>query len=215
MSPLKINEIFKSIQGEGPNVGTPMTFVRLQGCNLRRPCTYCDTKYAYGDGGNLVDSRVLAKALRDHGLPMVCITGGEPLQQDLEDLIVDLRVAHGLAIEIETNGTLPPPPWHAMVRTWCVDVKCPSSGAYSVCIDQWLQVLDDWSAIKFVVGNEADLAYVNSFLKGHSMACKAYLSPVMPSSVEFLQRVWAYCVDHDLYFNLQIHKVVWGNMRGV
>ena len=56
---LKINEIFKSIQGESTFAGLPCTFVRLAGCNLR--CTYCDTNYAYYNGEELSDEDIIKK----------------------------------------------------------------------------------------------------------------------------------------------------------
>ena len=45
MSTMQVNEIFKSIQGEGPNFGKPAIFLRTAQCNLK--CTWCDTKYTW------------------------------------------------------------------------------------------------------------------------------------------------------------------------
>ena len=76
---LKINEIFKSIQGESTYAGLPCTFVRLAGCNLR--CTYCDTNYAYYDGKELTDDEIVKK-IDEYGVKCVEFTGGEPLLQE-------------------------------------------------------------------------------------------------------------------------------------
>ncbi|MEM3426768.1 MAG: radical SAM protein [Nitrososphaerales archaeon] len=216
---LRVSEIFKSIQGEGPNVGIPMTFVRLQGCNLRVPCSYCDTKYAYGPGGFYIDSLDLAARVRAQGLPFVCLTGGEPLAQSLGELVSALT--ESCAVEIETNGTLPPPSWYRQISTWCVDVKCPSSGVESSSIADWLSVLDSNSAIKFVVSDDADLAFAETFLETYSIAAKVYISPAIVEHLglleqrELYRKVWRFCVEQDVAFNFQLHKVVWGNLKGV
>lgn len=104
-------EIFDSIQGEGPNMGMPSTFIRLQGCNLN--CDWCDSKYSWkaylGKGMMTVDD-----ILKEVHYPHIVITGGEPLMQDLQPLLrgvwsyVPERSWNGVtpSIEIETNGTI-------------------------------------------------------------------------------------------------------------
>ena len=76
--PIKVNEIFYSIQGESSYAGRPCVFVRLTGCNLR--CTYCDTRYAYDEGNEMSISEIIKQA-GSYGCPLVEITGGEPLIQ--------------------------------------------------------------------------------------------------------------------------------------
>ena len=76
---LKVNEIFKSIQGESTYAGLPCTFIRLAGCNLR--CTYCDTNYAYYHGKELSDEEIISK-IEEYGVKCVEFTGGEPLLQE-------------------------------------------------------------------------------------------------------------------------------------
>lgn len=94
---LWVNEIFDTIQGEGPYAGTPATFVRLAGCNIR--CTFCDTDYSFQS----IDSvdNIVGKC--NHIL--VVITGGEPFRQNIHELVRSLLHA-GHAVQIETNGTL-------------------------------------------------------------------------------------------------------------
>lgn len=95
----KVNEIFDSLQGEGANVGKPVTFIRLSGCNLR--CEWCDTKH---EGyTNLGVEEILEKAGETKS---IIITGGEPMKQDLEPLLVAARKAQ-LWVGLETNGTYP------------------------------------------------------------------------------------------------------------
>jgi len=97
---LRVIEIFDSIQGEGVQIGTPMTFVRLAGCNLR--CKWCDTDYAFGVGNLWNEEDIVKKADQS----WVCLTGGEPMLQDLDVLIEQLNSV-GKYIAIETNGTVP------------------------------------------------------------------------------------------------------------
>jgi len=103
---LKIAEIFPSIQGEGMRQGEPTIFVRLSGCNLR--CPFCDTKSAWEEGRGTTVERVKdrIKALRKRfPAEWVCLTGGEPMLQDLGALVRALK-ADGLKIQVETNGTV-------------------------------------------------------------------------------------------------------------
>jgi 7-carboxy-7-deazaguanine synthase len=75
---LRVNEIFKSIQGESTYAGIPCVFVRLTGCNLR--CSYCDTTYAYEEGIDMSVNEIINK-IEDYDCKNECITGGEPLLQ--------------------------------------------------------------------------------------------------------------------------------------
>jgi 7-carboxy-7-deazaguanine synthase len=103
---LKITEIFPSIQGEGLRMGVPTIFVRLTGCKLR--CRFCDTKYAWDGGKDYTVSEILesiTKIRKKHPIDWVCLTGGEPLEQQIEGLVRSLKKI-GLKVQIETNGTI-------------------------------------------------------------------------------------------------------------
>ena len=106
---LLINSIFNTIQGEGPFAGSPATFIRLTGCNLR--CPACDTEYtSVMEIGDLSDHyNILTHLHNMDALPLIVVTGGEPFRQNLNPLINTL-INHGYRVQIETNGTLPPPP---------------------------------------------------------------------------------------------------------
>jgi organic radical activating enzyme len=123
---LKTIETFASVQGEGLRQGEPTIFVRLAGCNLR--CSFCDTKYAW-DRGRIQTVREIMDDVRALwlGFPArwVCLTGGEPLRQDITPLVRELQ-RDGLAVQVETNGTLAPRPaadWYTV---------SPKPPAYSV-----------------------------------------------------------------------------------
>src|SRR5512143_248683 len=114
---LKTIEIFASVQGEGLRQGEPTIFVRLAGCNLR--CGFCDTKRAWRDGRERPVREIVAEVLKlkkDYPTTWVCLTGGEPLAQNVRPLVLRLHGA-GFRVQIETNGTFPPAPladWHSV-----------------------------------------------------------------------------------------------------
>ncbi len=114
---LKTIEIFASVQGEGLRQGEPTIFVRLAGCNLR--CGFCDTKRAWRDGREMSIEKIVDEVgRRRRGYPTtwVCLTGGEPLAQNVRPLIVRLH-DEAFMVQIETNGTFPPAPladWHSV-----------------------------------------------------------------------------------------------------
>jgi organic radical activating enzyme len=107
---LKTTEIFASVQGEGLRQGEPTIFVRLAGCNRR--CGFCDTKKAWRGGRETPVERIVEKIGRlrlDSPTEWVCLTGGEPLAQEVGPLVRRLR-EEGLKVQVETNGTFPPEP---------------------------------------------------------------------------------------------------------
>lgn len=106
---LKIREIFFSAAGEGLRQGEPTIFIRFSGCNLR--CSFCDTKYAWKGGKELLPEEILDKIAplkNRYKTNWVCLTGGEPLLQDVGALVRLLRRA-SFRVHIETNGTRPVP----------------------------------------------------------------------------------------------------------
>jgi 7-carboxy-7-deazaguanine synthase len=115
---LQVNEIFYSIEGEGLRVGQPTTFVRLARCNLR--CRFCDTDFdAYTEMG--VDE--ICTQVQRHPARWVCLTGGEPLGQNIEILARRLREL-GYRLHLETNGTLSPPAaLFDLIEHWTVSPK--------------------------------------------------------------------------------------------
>jgi 7-carboxy-7-deazaguanine synthase len=125
---LKVIEVFPSVQGEGLRLGEPTIFIRLSGCNLR--CAFCDTKYARRGGDDCTPEEVITLVLRirrTFPCVWVCLTGGEPLLQDIAVLVRGLK-RQGFRVQVETNGTLarpltadwysvsPKPPDYAVAR---------------------------------------------------------------------------------------------------
>jgi 7-carboxy-7-deazaguanine synthase len=103
---LRVHSVFHTIQGEGPFTGHPAIFIRLGGCNLQ--CPGCDTDYTEGTILQSVEA-VAARVRRMHPGPrLVVITGGEPFRQNISPLVLML-IDEDYFVQIETNGTLPPP----------------------------------------------------------------------------------------------------------
>lgn len=99
---LYVSEIFHSIQGEGPNAGYPVVFLRTAGCNLR--CTWCDTPYALEfRQGKKIETAEIIDAIEAFNCKHIVITGGEPMiqQKGLKEVLEKLN---GYSVEIETNG---------------------------------------------------------------------------------------------------------------
>ena len=121
---LKINEIYASIQGESSHTGLPCIFIRLTGCNLR--CSWCDTAYAFYAGNDLTIGETLQK-VDAFGLPLVEITGGEPLLQEDVYPLMEALLKKGYRVMLETSGALPIDKVPKRVIK-ILDIKCPGSG---------------------------------------------------------------------------------------
>lgn len=116
---LQVNDVFYSIEGEGLRVGEPTTFVRLARCNLR--CPFCDTEF---DRFTPMDIEDIAAEVARHPAEWVCLTGGEPLGQNLAVLVGRLKET-GYKLHIETNGTIAPDPvLFERIDHWTVSPKC-------------------------------------------------------------------------------------------
>lgn len=213
---LRVNEIFRSCQGEGVRAGVPTTFIRLQGCNLSPGCSYCDTRYAQSAEGRTVSLDDILSCVETDS---VCITGGEPLHQDIEELVARLYKS-GISIEIFTNGSLPPPAWYRKVSSWVVDIKCPSSGVKGVSrVSDWVSILRSCDQLKFTVADSSDLSFVIATLNAHSSKAAVIVSPVIQVGAgvddKWARVVWDFCCRNNVRFSLQVHKIVFGDRKGV
>ncbi len=115
---LQVNEIFESIEGEGERVGQLTTFVRLSKCNLR--CPFCDTDFNDSTEMAVDEIHTEVDLLTAE---WVCVTGGEPLLQNIEPLSRRLK-EDGYRLHIETNGTISPPAaLFDLIDHWTVSPK--------------------------------------------------------------------------------------------
>ncbi|MCD6579285.1 4Fe-4S cluster-binding domain-containing protein [bacterium] len=202
---MKVNEIYISLQGEGPHAGMRTIFLRLTGCNLR--CPYCDTKYAFDEGMEM-EIEDLVKKLENE--PYITITGGEPLLQNDElcELIKGLR---GNKIEIQTNGTLDI--FHDFENViWAMDIKTPSSQGF-FCENNIAKLMEnDW--INFVISDKKDLDFAMDILKRYEFPTKQiYFTPsynVLPYD-ELAE--WILENDLNVRLGIQLHRLIWGEER--
>src|SRR5258708_4067764 len=101
MSELMVTEIFRSIQGESSWAGLPCSFVRLTGCPLR--CRWCDTVYSF-KGGKAYSIDAILDVLDGFKVPLVEITGGEPLAQAAAIPLIERLLGEKYRVLIETSG---------------------------------------------------------------------------------------------------------------
>lgn len=157
---LKVNEIFKSIQGETTFTGLPCVFIRLTGCNLR--CSYCDTAYAF-DKGQSIDINNIYKTVRDFGVKLVCVTGGEPLIQEGSRDLIKLLSESGFLVLVETNGSVKVDslPDNVII---IMDIKCPDSGESDKMDLDNLKIMRPKDEIKFVLSSKRDYTWAKNFI---------------------------------------------------
>jgi 7-carboxy-7-deazaguanine synthase len=222
-----ITEIFKSIQGEGTRAGLPCIFVRLTGCSLR--CTWCDTAYAFHGGTKMTVADVAARVDELTGrmpqtngpttlVPLVELTGGEPLLQEEIYPLAEQLLASGYTMMIETSGKrfigrLP----RGVIKI--VDVKCPDSGEPDVFDIRNLDEIGENDEIKFVLSTRRDYEFAREFTRQHNLDSRVrevLFSPVFESpegkwpGLEPRKLVeWMLADGLPVRLGLQLHKFVW------
>lgn len=211
---MKINEVFKSIQGESSYAGLPCVFIRTTSCNLR--CRWCDTAYAFHEGvERSVDS--LLQEVRSFGCRCVELTGGEPLLHAEIYPFMTTLLDEGYLVLIETSGSVPidrVDPRAVII----MDVKCPGSGMSQSVHWENLKRLKARDEIKFVIANRADYDWAKEVLVKQSVldGKTVLFSPVFGEMEPRLLAEWI-LEDHlPVRFQLQLHKYIWDpEMRGV
>jgi len=211
---LSVCETFSSIQGESTFAGIPCFFIRLAGCSCS--CSYCDTEYAKLPGREYGMDELLALA-RASGQKLVEVTGGEPMEQSETPLLCRRLLEAGFEVLLETNGTLPLDAVPAGVHR-IVDCKLPSSGmAERNCVRNY-DLLGAGDEIKFVVGSREDFDHAVGVVVRYRLAekkCELLVSPVW-GKVKFDELAdWVMGSALPLRMQLQMHKIIWGDRRGV
>ncbi len=212
MPRLKITEVFYSLQGEADAVGWPTVFIRLTGCPLR--CGYCDTAYAF-QGGEWWELQPLMEQVGKWPVRHVCVTGGEPLAQpDCFPLLTALCDA-GYWVCLETSGALDIQEVDARVQI-VMDLKTPGSGESAQ--NKWsnLEHLKPADQIKFVISNEVDYAWSCDLLKKESLEehCDVLMSPAFGVQSPTQLADWILRDHLPVRFQMQLHKTLWGDVRG-
>ncbi|HEX5220587.1 MAG TPA: radical SAM protein [Verrucomicrobiae bacterium] len=242
---LVVNEIYRSLQGESTFAGLPCIFVRLTACNLR--CSYCDTAYAFTEGKKRELNEVRAEVARlakpysaqpstlKYQLPLVELTGGEPLLQPNALVLMRQLCDDGFTVLVETSGALDISKVDSRVRR-IMDLKCPSSGEVERNRVENISHLKATDEIKFVIGTEEDYEWAKQQIETHKLdaICPLLMSWVHPLRPEqqdkSLKRVpegQTAITRKDLAeriiadalpvrFQAQLHKIIWSpEQRGV
>jgi 7-carboxy-7-deazaguanine synthase len=248
---LVINEIYVSLQGESSFAGFPCVFVRLTACNLR--CSYCDTAYAFTKGSTVslddvcAEVHRLAKPFRNKGLragtetpaplplPLVELTGGEPLLQENALPLMRRLCDDGFTVLLETSGAQDISPVDPRVRR-IMDLKCPGSGETER--NRWENIaqLSATDELKFVIGTHEDYEWAKRQIAARRLdsICPLLFSWVHPlapaqqhkslkktpagqtplSRRELAERIIADALPAR--FQIQLHKAIWPpEQRGV
>lgn len=209
---LRVTEIFRSLQGEAGTVGWPTVFVRLTGCPLR--CGYCDTAYAFHGG----ERRGLESVLTEVAMYRprhVCVTGGEPLAQRSCAALVAALCDAGYLVSVETSGALDIAvldPRAARV----MDVKTPGSGEVERNLPENINRLRTCDYAKFVICDRADYEWSRQFVATHALdtRCEVLFSPCWGRLAPAELADWIVADNLPVRFQLQLHKVLWGDEPG-
>jgi 7-carboxy-7-deazaguanine synthase len=204
---LKINEIYASIQGESSHTGLPCIFIRLTGCNLR--CSWCDTAYAFYAGNDLTIEETLQK-VDTFGLPLVEITGGEPLLQEDVYPLMEALLKKGYRVMLETSGALPIDKVPQRVIK-ILDITCPGSGEEKKHHLENLKLLSPNDEVKFVLLDRADYEWSRDLLRKYDLApsTQVLFSPVYDKlNLKDLSQ-WILKDRLAVRLQTQLHKVIW------
>lgn len=201
---LQIQEIFPTLQGEGPYAGHPAIFIRLGGCNLA--CDFCDTEFESFSPVALEEVVCQVQAHATAGQSLVVITGGEPLRQNIAPLCAAL-IDKDFTVQIETNGTL----WRDLPDA--VEVVCspknPSGTGYAPLRPD---VLARAQALKFIISSTL-AGYMQVGDVGQSAhAIPVYVQPMDEYDAGKNAANQAYAAKlaqrHGYRLSLQLHKII-------
>ena len=211
---LLVCETFASIQGESTHAGRRCFFIRLAGCSHR--CSYCDTAYAW-TGGEALSVETLVDRAKRVGIPLVEVTGGEPMEQSETPMLCRKLLDAGFEVLLETNGAHDLGEIPQGVRR-IIDCKTPSSGMAERHDFGNFERLRDTDEIKFVVGSRGDFDYAVKVVSDYDLAnkkCELLISPVCGKVALTDLAAWVMESELPLRMQLQMHKIIWGDRRGV
>jgi 7-carboxy-7-deazaguanine synthase len=209
---LRVNEIFHSLQGEADSVGFRTVFVRLTGCPLR--CKYCDTEYAF-HAGEWCDIDSVLETVKGFETSHVCVTGGEPLAQPNCLALLGRLCDSGYAVSLETSGAFSIADVDARVVR-VVDVKTPGSGEAARNRVENFALLTPRDQLKFVITSRQDYDWSKAYLAEHALTgrCQVLFSPSYHEVSATQLADWILADRLQVRFQLQLHKVLWGDVPG-
>lgn len=211
-SKLLVHEIYSSIQGESSFMGIPCVFVRTTGCHLR--CSYCDTEHAFFKGGEMDVGDVVQKVM-SYNIPLVELTGGEPLLQPASFILLERLIEQGLTVLLETSGGVSiknVPPKVKII----LDVKTPSSLESHRNVLANLNYLRPGCEVKFVISDRQDYLFAKEFVQTHQLFDRTHVlfSPVVARLDPTVLVDWIMEDKLNVRFQLQLHRVLFGESPG-
>ena len=209
---LRVNEIFHSLQGEADSVGFRTVFVRLTGCPLR--CRYCDTEYAF-HAGDWHDLDSILESVRQFDATHVCVTGGEPLAQPNCLVLLERLCDAGFKVSLETSGAMSIDRVDPRVVR-VLDVKTPGSGEVARNRVENFPLLTSRDQVKFVICSREDYDWSRAYLQEHALSerCQVLFSPSYTEVPAATLADWILADRLPVRFQLQLHKVLWGDVPG-
>jgi len=210
---LKITEIFYSLQGEAKNVGLPTVFIRLTGCPLR--CDYCDTAYAFS-GGEWIDINAIVEKVQQFSTSHITVTGGEPLAQKDCTLLLTTLCDKGYEVSLETSGAILVDNVDVRVEK-VLDVKTPASKEEAKNKFENFSHLGKQDQIKFVICDQQDYQWSKALIEQYSLnkKCEILFSPAHDQLAAVTLANWVLEDQLDVRFQIQLHKYLWGDKKGV
>jgi 7-carboxy-7-deazaguanine synthase len=210
---LRITEIFYSLQGEARTAGLATVFVRLTGCPLR--CQYCDSEYAFFGGERQTLEQILTEVAA-YKPRHICVTGGEPLAQPNCIPLLKALCDEGYEVSLETSGAMPVDQVDPRVSR-VVDIKTPASGEMGRNLWDNIPLLTKHDQVKFVICDRDDYEWSRLKLDELKLVGRAgdvWFSPSF-GQIE-AQDLADWIVEDNLpvRFQLQLHKLLWGDEPG-
>lgn len=210
---LTINEIFFSLQGESTRLGIPTIFIRLTGCPMR--CHYCDTAYAFDDGKKMSFENII-KYIKPYKSNFITLTGGEPLVQKEAYAFLEVLCDMGYQVSLETGGAESIKDVDERVKI-ILDIKTPGSGELDNYLWENLDYLKSMDEIKLVITSHDDYLWAKQTIKDKKLIGK-YEILFSPSYEDMdVKNLAQWILDDALPVRLQLqqHKIIWGQKKGV
>jgi 7-carboxy-7-deazaguanine synthase len=209
-----VHEVYASLQGESTYAGRPCVFVRLTACHLR--CVWCDTPHAFYEGTRRPVEEVAREALA-YGIPLIEVTGGEPLLQPGVLPLLAALADGGATVLLETSGSLDISAVDPRVVR-IVDVKCPGSGEMESNRWENLEILRRADELKFVLADRADYEWAREQVRARRLheRCTVLFGPVWGALPLRDLAEWIVADRLPVRMQVQLHKFVWDpEARGV
>ncbi|MDP3440827.1 MAG: 7-carboxy-7-deazaguanine synthase QueE [Azonexus sp.] len=209
---LRLTEIFFSLQGEASRAGLPTVFVRLTGCPLR--CSWCDTTYSFTGGEPATLESVLIEVAK-YPARQVCVTGGEPLAQKECLLLLSALCDAGYDVSLETSGALDIAAVDPRVAR-IMDLKAPDSAESAKNRWENLALLNPCDEIKIVIASRTDYEWARQVLHQRQLdsLCPVLFSPAQGLIEARALAEWILEDGLNVRFQMQLHKLLWGNIKG-